>query len=158
MLTIELCDRQQALAFDAARLKSAVASVLGDAGYDEGAISIAIVDDDEIHELNRRYLSHDYATDVLSFVLEQEAGRIEGEIIASADTAARCAGEFGWAAEDELLLYVVHGALHLAGHDDADDTPRAAMREAERRYLAGFGVAPPADEAAPERRAGSADS
>jgi probable rRNA maturation factor len=145
MLSIELCNRQALVPLDAARLKNAAAAVLGDAGFDDGYLSIAIVDDAEIHNLNRQYLAHDFATDVLSFVLEQEGAHLEGEVIASAETAARCAAEYGWTPGDELLLYVIHGTLHLAGHDDLEDEPRAAMRAAERRYLERFGAREPDD-------------
>ena len=58
-------------------------------------VSIAVVDDPTIHELNRRFLQHDYPTDVLSFVLEQQDGRLEGEVIVSTDTAVAQAGEYG---------------------------------------------------------------
>ena len=98
-------------------------------------ISIAIVDDETIHDLNRRYLKHDYATDVLSFVLDRDEGHLDGEVIASAETASRVGRQFSAPADDELLLYVVHGMLHLVGFDD--QTPAAAkrMRKEEQKIL-----------------------
>jgi probable rRNA maturation factor len=140
MLTIELSNEQESLAFDETRLKQAAEGILREAGFSEGSLSIAIVDDPTIHQLNRQFLAHDYPTDVLSFLLEHEGSRLEGEVIASADTALRTAQQLGWPAADELLLYVVHGTLHLIGHDDATDDLRAAMRAAERRCLARFGI------------------
>ena len=79
---------------------------------------MAIVDDPTIHELNRRYLDHDYATDVLSFAFEQSPVLIDGEIVVSGYMAAATAARCGWPAEDELLLYLIHGTLHLVGFDD----------------------------------------
>jgi probable rRNA maturation factor len=140
MLSIEITDHQESLRFDADRLKKAAQAVLGDAGIVAGSLSIAVVDDPEIQALNRRFLGHDYPTDVLSFALEREGNRLEGEVVASAETAVRSAPQFGWTADDELLLYVIHGALHLVGHDDTTDELRAAMRTAERRYLSAFGL------------------
>jgi probable rRNA maturation factor len=124
------------------RLTQAVLRVLTDAGIREGEVSIAIVDDERMHELNRQYLNHDYPTDVLSFVLEQdEAGKhLDGQIIASAAYAAREAARYGWEAEDELLLYSIHAALHLVGHDDHEPEGQQAMRAAEAKYLAEFGL------------------
>jgi probable rRNA maturation factor len=142
MLTIEISNQQDAVSFDAARLEQAARAVLSEAGISEAQLSIAIVDDATIHALNRQYLAHDYPTDVLSFVLEQEPGRLEGEVIASAETAARVAAEYAWSADDELLLYIIHGTLHLVGHDDATDQQRATMRAQERRYLAQLGAQP----------------
>ena len=124
---------------DVARLAAAVQLALADEGCEEANVSVAIVDDPTIHRLNRQFLEHDYPTDVLSFVLEP-LPQLEGEIIASFDTARTEAAEAGWAAEDELLLYVVHGALHLAGHLDKDPEDAAEMRAAERDVLHRLGV------------------
>ena len=140
MVSIEITNEQDALRFDEDRLKQGAESVLRDAGIVAGSLSIAVVDDPAIHALNRKYLAHDCPTDVLSFTLERDGRRLEGEVVASAETAARAAEQFGWAAEDELLLYVLHGTLHLVGYDDATDELRLAMRAAERRYLAAFGL------------------
>jgi probable rRNA maturation factor len=106
-------------------------------------LSLAVVDDGTIHELNRRFLKHDYPTDVLSFLLERDGDRLEGEVIVSADTAKRVSAEYDWPAADELLLYVIHGTLHLVGHNDTSPSDRAAMRGEERRYLVQFGLDPP---------------
>jgi probable rRNA maturation factor len=120
------------------RIRQLVELVLRDAGFIESEVSIAIVNDASIWELNRQYLDHDYATDVLSFRLDDatDAQQIEGEIVVSADTAERNAQQYGWTTDDELLLYVLHGALHLVGHDDANESQRRRMREEEVRYLA----------------------
>jgi probable rRNA maturation factor len=114
--------------------------VLADAQCEVATVSIAIVDDETIHRLNRQFLEHDYPTDVLSFALT-EPPHLEGEIVASIDTARREAAQAGWSTDDELLLYAVHGALHLVGHDDHDPADAAAMRIAERAVLARLGVA-----------------
>ncbi len=68
---------------------------------------------------------------MLSFVLEQGEGFLDGEVVVSAETAQRAAPRFGWSAAEELLLYVIHGTLHLAGYDDA--TPGAAGDDAHAR-------------------------
>ena len=106
-------------------------------------LSVAVVSDPQIRELNKQYLEHDYETDVLSFNLEPDSskGCLSGEIIVSADTAARCAAEQSVTARDELLLYIVHGLLHLMGFDDKNPARRAEMREAERNYSQQFGIA-----------------
>ena len=141
-LIIEIADEQQAHTAEHSRLKKAVRLVLGDAGIERGEISIAIIDDARMHALNRQYLQHDYPTDVLSFVLErdEEQKTLDGEIIVSADYAAREAPRYGWTADDELLLYVIHGCLHLIGHDDQSAAGLAAMRAAESQHLARFGL------------------
>jgi probable rRNA maturation factor len=133
-------------AIDKIRLKRAAQAILRDAGIRHAVLSIAIVDDATIHQLNRSYLRHDYPTDVLSFLLEREEDCLEGEVVVSVDTAARSAVEYGWSTDDELLLYVIHGTLHLVGHDDVTSRKRSAMREAERRYLELFDLVPARDQ------------
>jgi probable rRNA maturation factor len=105
-------------------------------------VSIAIVDDATIHELNQEHLDHDWPTDVISFIFEtdQKKKSVEGEIVASSETATRLAADAGWRAEDELLLYVVHGLLHLAGLDDIEPQDQVEMRTAERDCLLALGV------------------
>jgi probable rRNA maturation factor len=139
-LHIAISNEQDRLAIDAGRLRTAIEGVFTSEGVWAGEISLAIVDDPTIHDLNRRWLNHDEPTDVLSFVLEESEGYREGEIIVSADTASARAAEFGWTADAELLLYVVHGALHLVGYDDKEPTERQAMRERERFHITRLGL------------------
>jgi probable rRNA maturation factor len=132
--------RVRGLDVDVRRLRAAVKAALTLGDVNAGIVNVVIVDDPTIHELNVRHLDHDYPTDVLSFPIEQDAGRVEGDIVASADTAAREAPKYGWSATDELLLYVVHGALHLGGFDDLEPAKLKQMRAAERQVLAEFGL------------------
>jgi probable rRNA maturation factor len=148
MIEIELSDRQSTHGFDADRLVSAVRLVIADEGIARATVSIAVVDDDTIHDLNRRYLQHDYATDVLSFVFERSPDHLNGEVIVSADTAASAASGYGWSIEDELLLYVIHGALHLVGYDDGASESQSQMRHRERYYLGRFDLVPRYEEEA----------
>jgi probable rRNA maturation factor len=129
-------------AVDAVRLESAVRAVFSDSAYSSISVSVAVVDDEAIHDLNRRFLNHDYATDVLSFALNDDGSRLEGEIVVSRDTAERASAEAGWSTDEELLLYVVHGALHLAGYGDKTAAGAAQMRAQEWAVLARLGVAP----------------
>lgn len=134
------------------RLVAAVRQVLAEEGLERAEISIAVVNDATIHRLNVQYLQHDYPTDVLSFILEQQPGYVDGELIVSADTAATESTRYGWLPADELLLYVIHGTLHLAGYLDGTDEERKKMRGREDYYLAQHGLQPhhlPVDSADP---------
>lgn len=152
MIQIDIANKQRLLKLDRRQLRAAARSVLTAHGVDSAEISIAIVDDPAIHELNCRWLQHDYPTDVISFVLEERPGHLEGEIVASAETASQVASQLGAAPHDELVLYVVHGMLHLVGFDD--QTPAAAqeMRDRECEIMNQLGLpitdrdaSPPAD-------------
>lgn len=117
------------------RLTRLTESVLGGEGIAFDSIGIILADHDVVTDLNRRFLDHDWPTDVLSFRLNEE-GPIEGEVYVDVETALERCEEFEVTAADELLRYVVHGLLHLAGHDDHTDEQRARMRSLENRYLA----------------------
>ena len=139
-ITVPIADHQGHVKVDRRLLRRAVRRVLRMAGVSKAAISVAIVDDDTISRLNWKFLRHRGPADVLSFPLN-DGECLEGEVIASAETAARCAPRYGWTAHDELLLYVVHGALHLVGHDDRTARQQAEMRRKEREVLEGLGIA-----------------
>lgn len=122
------------------RMRTAVAVICQDAGFISGEISVAIVGNREMQDLHRRYLGDDSPTDVLAFPLHASDTRLEGEIVVCWDVAQESAPEFQWRAEDELLLYVVHGALHLVGHDDTNEAAFQRMRTAEEKYVGAFGL------------------
>ncbi|MHB0957380.1 MAG: rRNA maturation RNase YbeY [Pirellulaceae bacterium] len=135
MIEIDITDQQTAVPVDRDRLDRAARTILQTHGPARCRLSIAVVDDPTIHTLNRQYLQHDYATDVLSFLLEKTPELLEGEVIVSGETAAAQADEYAATPADELLLYVIHGVLHLVGFDDHSDESRQQMRAAEVMYL-----------------------
>ncbi|MFC1759060.1 rRNA maturation RNase YbeY [Planctomycetota bacterium] len=137
---IGVSDEQNSLQVDHGRLCEVIEMILSDANLESAEISVAIIDDPTMHQLNRDHLNHDYPTDVLSFVLERTDSTLDGEVIVSTDTAIARAVEFRLSPADELLLYVIHGTLHLVGYDDKDESKRPAMRQQEVHYLAKFGV------------------
>lgn len=139
-MDICLTNQQDVLSIDASRLVEAARQVCVEVGIVNGSLSIAVVDDATIHELNQAHLAHDYPTDVLSFLLEQGEDSLDGEVIVSAEMAARRCEEFGQSPLDELLLYVVHGTLHLVGYNDKSLSEASEMRAAEAKYLEQFGT------------------
>jgi probable rRNA maturation factor len=128
---------------DLRRLADAVRGTLRYRGIDRAEIEVAVVDDRQIREVNRTHLDHDWETDVISFTYHPsqptspagDCGVLRGELIVSWETAQRTAAGTGWPAATELLLYAVHGALHLSGMDDHDEADRRQMRAAEWAVL-----------------------
>ena len=114
--------------------------ILTDHSIPGAKINVAVVDDPTLAELHQRYLGDASPTDVLSFPLEQSPEYLEGEIVISADAALASAAGYHWSAADELLLYAVHGALHMVGYDDATPKKRAKMRKKEGEYIARLGL------------------
>lgn len=140
LIDVRISNEQNAHEIVEDRLVEAVSYITADTGFTTGSISLAIVDDPTIHQLNKQYLQHDYPTDVLSFVLERESPMLDGEVIVSADTAASDAETYGWKTNDELLLYVIHGTLHLVGFNDKTPEDQSEMHEQEAKYLLKFGL------------------
>jgi rRNA maturation RNase YbeY len=126
------------LRLDERAVRAAAARVLEGEGFTAADLSVVLADHATVRALNRDWLGHDFDTDVVSFPLNEAAaarGEVDGEVYVDLDTAAERAPEFGATFEEEVLRYVVHGLLHLTGHDDATDAGRAAMRRLEDRYL-----------------------
>lgn len=96
-------------------------------------INVVLVSDEDLLEMNRKFLEHDYLTDVITFPLEEEP--LEGEIYISVDRAREQAAEAKVGLYEELRRLAIHGTLHLAGHDDATAEQREGMRRLEDKYL-----------------------
>ena len=97
-----------------------------------GKVDILIAGDRRLHQLNRRFRGKDNATDVLSFPRHRDSNA-GGDIAISADYARRNARRHGHSHEDELKILILHGMLHLAGHDHESDSGEMARLEARLR-------------------------
>lgn len=153
--TVHLNNNQGLLEIRESLVLETVTAVLRSEQIAAAEIVVALVDDCIIHAVNREHLAHDYATDVISFLYEsdrapntaKETGRscgaqLDGELVLSVETALRSATEFGWDAEAEIRLYLVHGLLHLCGYDDLSDSEQAIMRNREREILKIWNLTP----------------
>jgi probable rRNA maturation factor len=139
-------ENQSGQIFPVELLKHAALAVLELSGAPAGDLTIVLVDDARIQGLNRDFLGHDAPTDVLSFPADQadpETGhRYLGDIVISCARAAEQAGERGHSLEAEMQLLVVHGVLHLLGHDHAETGEKERMWAAQAEALERLGVSP----------------
>ncbi len=107
-------------------------------------ITIVLTDDAQLHELNREYLGVDAPTDVLSFPASEtdpETGApYLGDILISIPRAAQQAQAAGHPLEAEVQLLVVHGTLHLLGHDHAEAEEKARMWKAQDKVMSRLGL------------------
>lgn len=93
-----------------------------------GCIEVALVDDSESDRVHRQFMGIEGATDVITFD--------HGEIVIDVEVAKRQALEYAEPELRELLRYLVHGLLHLAGHDDRNDAERAQMEAIQEQIVA----------------------
>ncbi len=138
---IAIASPQEVVPIDRGLLRTVARTVLEGEDQADADISLAFVDNSTIHRLNKRYLDHDEPTDVLSFPLSGPgAKRLQGELVIGAELAFAQAQERGHDVQAELALYVIHGLLHLCGHDDMTEADAALMREKEKAYLKQLGL------------------
>lgn len=119
-----------------------------------GEVRARVVNDDEMAALHLRHSKIEGTTDVLTFDLRDEPDApLDTDIVVCLDEARREASTRGHSPERELLLYILHGALHCLGFDDHTDEGFVAMHRAEDELLAAAGVGPlfHAPETAPEK-------
>jgi probable rRNA maturation factor len=135
---IEIANLQKHYQIKKSKIKGAVEEVLGKEGKDAN-LSLAFVDNNEIKKLNKRYFDSDEVTDVIAFPLSNQKNVISGEIIVSVETAVDTAGKGRIDIEGEILLYIVHGLLHLLGYRDDNREDSKVMHDKESRILKNLG-------------------
>ncbi len=139
-VTVAVGDQQRDVEIDADRwaaLAAAVATAEGGAGE----LTLTFVDRAEMAELNREHMGGDGPTDVLSFPLDAADDPVEagptllGDVVVCPDVAATQAPEHAGTLDDELALLVVHGCLHVFGHDHVEPAEAKRMRDRELELL-----------------------
>jgi len=123
----ELLELFQAAAQQALPLVLEVAATAGSALMHLEEVEVSVIDDATIADVHMRFMDIPGATDVITFD--------HGEIHISVETAITQAREFDNAFERELMLYIIHGLLHLAGHEDATETGQATMNSHQQSIL-----------------------
>ena len=112
-----------------------VKAVAASYGKRVGEIAYIFVDDEQILEVNRQYLGHDYYTDIITFDY-CEGDVISGDLFISLDTVRTNAERVGATYEEELHRVIIHGILHLCGINDKGPGEREIMEAAEDKALA----------------------
>jgi probable rRNA maturation factor len=137
-------NRQKQISIDRRSVRRAMSRIMKYLYCSDKVISLLFVHDKEIREINKRYLSRDYPTNVISFSLtEGEFGDINpdilGDIVISAETAFKDAVQSGIEFNDELTFLMIHGVLHLLNYDhenaSVEKTQEMKKKEQELFYL-----------------------
>ncbi|MEZ5406468.1 MAG: rRNA maturation RNase YbeY [Acidimicrobiales bacterium] len=165
-LEVEVHDETEGEALDLARwqevAESTLALELGDDDAADGRLDLIFVDPDTMAELNREHMGADHATDVLAFPLDAADDDLDlvfpagepgggdggpmrhlGDVVVCPRVARAQAGEHCGPEDAELTPLVVHGVLHVLGHDHAEDDERLVMQGRERLHLGRYGFAHP---------------
>lgn len=132
---VAVSNRQRRLKVNTRWLAGIAARALDFVHDGDCQLDIALVDDASIARLNAQYHATPGPTDVLSF----DYGGGQGELIISVERALHQSKRFRTTPTRELVLYVVHGVLHLHGYDDITARDRRRMRAAERKLMSRLG-------------------
>ena len=137
---------------DVRALESTVRRLLEAVGEAESSLSLTLVNDAAIAKLNEQYRGKAGPTDVLSFPMFDDTTtdpeieeRLLGDVVISIDTAKRQAAEYDAPLQSELYRLVIHGLLHVMGHDHIEPEERAEMEAEERRLADAIGMPWPYD-------------
>lgn len=133
---------------NASALKAVACKLLHAVDEDGSSLSLMLVDDVAIRELNREHRGQDKATDVLSFPIDgasstresPEPEHLLGDVVISVDTARRQAADYDAPLQRELYRLLIHGILHVLGHDHEEPMERRIMRSEERRLADAIGM------------------
>jgi rRNA maturation RNase YbeY len=105
-----------------------------------GRLNYVFCSDDTLLDINRRYLKHDFYTDIITFDLSSDGDWVNGEIYVSIDRITENARKFGESFQNEILRVIFHGALHLCGFKDKKKDDKEKMRKKEKYYLKKYSV------------------
>jgi len=136
-MKIQIENNQNKFKISKRYVRSTVKIILENLGCLDKEISISFYKDEDIQNLNKKYLNKDYPTNVLSFSLQEgEFGDINpqilGDVVISVDTAQRDADKSGLTLQQEINFLIIHGILHLLGYDH-EKTTKEKMRKMQRK-------------------------
>ncbi|PNU20908.1 rRNA maturation RNase YbeY [Geothermobacter hydrogeniphilus] len=137
MATIQIENQARNQQTDPVMLEKVAQRILSVLACPDAELSILLVDDELIREINRDYLQRDRPTNVISFAMREGDGPensadLLGDVVISTETAARDAVEAGIGYRDELYFLLLHGILHLVGYDHERSGEEEARRMEER--------------------------
>ena len=145
-LHVTLLNRQRVRKLDVRTLRRITLALLGELQVAEAELGVTFVADEEMTLVNETFLQHEGSTDVITFdhSATQDSRRkssdsnsdlLHGELFICVDEAIRQAKRFRTTWQSELMRYIVHGVLHLLGHDDHRAADRLKMKREENRLV-----------------------
>jgi probable rRNA maturation factor len=136
MKTLQVFNRQKTRAVDLRLLRQSARCLANDLlAWQDYQIAVYLIDPIEMSRLHETFLKIPGSTDVITFDYRENPGQWRGEIFISVADAERQARQFRAPWQEELLRYVIHGMLHLAGYDDTRPALRRVMKRRENKLL-----------------------
>lgn len=120
------------------KVKTWIKNAISREGKAEGQISVIFTTDKYLLEVNKKYLSRDYYTDIITFNYSDK-NKVSGDLYISSERVMDNAREFNVSYDEELLRVIIHGILHLLGYGDKSGSEIEIMRKKEDQYLDAYG-------------------
>lgn len=134
-MNIVITNRQRTKRVNARLLKQIVGGLFAELEITEAELGINLVAAPEMTRVNETFLQHEGSTDVITFDHAERRKQLHGELFACVDEAVLQAKQFGTSWQSEIVRYIVHGVLHLLGHDDLKPNLRRKMKREENRLV-----------------------
>ena len=116
-------------------VRSVCENILMDSNQNEASITFIFSNDDKLRKLKKEYFGEDVFTDTISFNLEEDSDPIEGEVYISLERVSENARTFKQDFITECKRIIIHGCLHLLGHNDESPEYKTKMIQLEKKYL-----------------------
>lgn len=139
-MKLNIINLQKLHFIDKNRVKKLISSILK-VEKKNAELNLVFTDNKEIKKINKTFLGHNFATDVISFAYNNASleNNISGEIIISVEMAIKLAQKLKCTIEGEMALYLVHGLLHLLGYNDKLKKDARKMHQREKELLSMYG-------------------
>lgn len=116
-------------------LRQAISQTAAQHKHKIGELNYVFVTDEELLQMNRQYLNHDYFTDIITFDNSEIENQIDGDVFISIDRVVDNGSAFGCGPKEEFIRVIAHGLLHLLGHKDKKPAEALRMRGAEDLFM-----------------------
>jgi len=123
---------------DKKKIHSLVNELSNELKYSLINLEINFISSENIHQLNKTHLNHDYTTDIITFDYSDDFVQLDGELFISVDDAKVNAKKFKVTLKEELARLVIHGILHLLGYDDQSTNDKKSMKRMENKLLSSY--------------------
>lgn len=134
MIVVSITKAHQQVSYPASAIQRTAEFVCQQEHVSNAELSFVLVNDRTIRAINKKFLKHDYVTDVITFPLE--LNEVNAEIYINGQQAKRQAKENSVTVNNEMIRLVVHGTLHAIGYDDTTSEEKKMMDSIQERYVA----------------------
>lgn len=126
---------EKGIKVDIKKLRNVIKIICADLGITINSLEFNFITSESMVEVNKKYLQHNYETDIITFDYSLEKNNLDGEIFISVQNAAENSKKYKVTVDNEMLRLLIHGILHLIGYDDKTISKRRRMKQEEDKLV-----------------------